>query len=118
VGEIATASHEQSQGISQVSLAVGRMDKATQGNAATAEECASASSELNLQSQSLKAAVARLQEIVRTRAGAAAPLPDHAPVPVESAAFFAAASTATPLPETIVPAPVVTPVLGSATPDR
>ena len=43
VGEIATASREQSEGITQVNLAVTQMDKVTQSNAASAEESASAS---------------------------------------------------------------------------
>jgi methyl-accepting chemotaxis protein len=54
VGEIATASHEQSQGISQINTAVTQMDKVTQSNAATAEETASASEELSNQAKALK----------------------------------------------------------------
>ena len=98
VGEIATASHEQNQGIGQVTLAVGQMDKSTQANAATAEECAGASSELNTQSQSLKAAVARLQVIVRTPTRAAPARPDPAGEPVEGSAFFSGAGTASATP--------------------
>jgi methyl-accepting chemotaxis protein len=41
-GEVAAASKEQSQGIVQVGKAVTEMDKVTQGNAANAEESASA----------------------------------------------------------------------------
>jgi methyl-accepting chemotaxis protein len=64
VGEIASASQEQSQGISQVNTAVTQMDKVTQSNAASAEESASASEELNSQAEALKEAVASLQQLV------------------------------------------------------
>ncbi len=64
VAEIATASLEQNQGISQVNTAVVQMDKVTQSNAASAEESASASEELNSQAESLKDAVAQLQAMV------------------------------------------------------
>ncbi len=66
VNEIATASREQSSGISQVNVAVTQMDKVTQSNAATAEESASASEELNAQAASLQEAVVELSRIVGT----------------------------------------------------
>ena len=79
VAEIASASQEQSQGISQVNIAVTQMDKVTQSNAANAEESASASEELNSQAESLKEAVASLQQLVggssRTQATERAPAP-------------------------------------------
>ena len=49
ISEIATASGEQSQGISQINSAITQMDQVTQANAANAEESASASQELNSQ---------------------------------------------------------------------
>jgi methyl-accepting chemotaxis protein len=64
VGQIAAASNEQAQGISQVNLAVTAMDKVTQSNAATAEESASASQELNSQAVIQKAAVDELLALV------------------------------------------------------
>lgn len=64
VAEIATASLEQNQGIGQVNTAVIQMDKVTQGNAASAEESASASEELSAQAAALKEVVAKLQEMV------------------------------------------------------
>lgn len=64
ISEIASASREQSQGIQQVNTAVVQMDKVTQSNAANAEESASASEELNAQAQTLKDAVADLQNLV------------------------------------------------------
>jgi methyl-accepting chemotaxis protein len=60
IGDIAAASKEQSQGIQQVNLAVGEMDKVTQSTAASAEECASASSEMKGQAENLKSVVASL----------------------------------------------------------
>jgi len=64
VAQIATASKEQSQGISQVNTAVSQMDKVTQGNAASAEESASAAEELNAQAITLRGIVADLQQII------------------------------------------------------
>jgi methyl-accepting chemotaxis protein len=64
VAEIATASKEQSQGISQINTAVSQMDKVTQSNAASAEESASAAEELNAQAITLRGIVADLQQIV------------------------------------------------------
>lgn len=64
VAEIATASREQSQGLDQVNESVTQMDNVTQGNAATAEESASASEMLNSQAATLRSLVAELQELV------------------------------------------------------
>jgi len=64
VAEIATASSEQRQGVDQVNLAVGQMDKVTQSNASNAEETAAAAEELNAQSLTLKDAVAELTALV------------------------------------------------------
>ncbi|HVU16938.1 MAG TPA: methyl-accepting chemotaxis protein [Candidatus Didemnitutus sp.] len=63
VASIADASQEQSQGISQLNVAVGQMDKVTQDNASSAEETSSAAKELSLQAESLSAAVAELQKL-------------------------------------------------------
>jgi methyl-accepting chemotaxis protein len=49
VAEVAGASREQTQGITQINTAVGQMDKVTQSNAANAEESAAAAEELNAQ---------------------------------------------------------------------
>ncbi len=64
VAEIATASKEQSTGITQVNVAVSQMDKVTQTNAASAEETAAAAEELNAQSEELRSAVKELQLMV------------------------------------------------------
>ena len=62
--EVAGASREQSQGITQINLAVGQMDKVTQSNAANAEESAAASEELNAQAGSMRGTVAELLQLV------------------------------------------------------
>ena len=64
VAEIATASGEQSQGLSQVNTAVGQMDKVTQTNASNAEETASAAEELNAQSLVMRDNVAELLKMI------------------------------------------------------
>jgi len=52
--EVANASREQTQGITQLNTAVTQMDKVTQANAASAEESASAAGELSAQANTLK----------------------------------------------------------------
>ncbi len=62
--QVASASGEQSQGLTQVNSAIGQMDKVTQANAANAEESSSAAQELNAQAESMKEAVAELLALV------------------------------------------------------
>jgi methyl-accepting chemotaxis protein len=57
VGEIATASEEQSRGIEQVNQAVTQMDEVTQQNAALVEQAAAAAHSLEEQAMNLKEAV-------------------------------------------------------------
>jgi hypothetical protein len=64
VAQIATASNEQSQGANQISVAVSQVDKVTQTNAATAEESASAATELASQADALRDAIAELSALV------------------------------------------------------
>jgi len=64
VAEVASASKEQTTGISQINAAVGQMDKVTQSNAASAEECAAAAEELNAQAGAMKEAVGELAKLV------------------------------------------------------
>lgn len=64
VSEISTASQEQTHGIGQISTAVAEMDKVVQANAATAEESASASEELNAQAATMKNVVSQLVTLV------------------------------------------------------
>ena len=58
VGEISTASAQQSSGVAQVGEAVTQMDQATQQNAALVEESAAAAESLKTQAQQLVHAVA------------------------------------------------------------
>ena len=78
VAEVANASKEQNQGISQINLAVGQMDKVTQSNAASAEERAAAAEELSAQAESMKGSVQELLSLVNSRN--IAPAVDAAPV--------------------------------------
>ncbi len=58
MGEISSASREQSEGVAQVGQAVTQMDQATQQNAALVEESAAAASSLQNQAEQLVQAVA------------------------------------------------------------
>ena len=60
IDEIAAASDEQAQGISQVNKAVSEMDKLTQQTASSAEESASTSEELTAQAEKMKGYVTDL----------------------------------------------------------
>jgi len=79
VGEISSASAEQSAGVAQVGEAVSQMDQATQQNAALVEESAAAAESMKQQAQQLVAAVAvfKLRQGDRHYAAAApAPAPE------------------------------------------
>ncbi len=64
IEEIAQATSEQATGIEQIGQAFKQIDIATQQNAASAEEGASASSELQSQAQVLSGAIASLSQLV------------------------------------------------------
>ncbi|HAV61320.1 MAG TPA: hypothetical protein DCY13_03035 [Verrucomicrobiales bacterium] len=64
VGEIAVASREQAQGIVQINETVTQVDRITQSTSSTAEECASAAAELNMQAATQKAEVDQLLALV------------------------------------------------------
>nr|WP_315495706.1 methyl-accepting chemotaxis protein [uncultured Rhodoferax sp.] len=61
VGEISTASADQSAGVSQIGEAVGEMDQVTQQNAALVEEMAAAASSLKAQASALVGVVSVFQ---------------------------------------------------------
>nr|WP_315430638.1 methyl-accepting chemotaxis protein [uncultured Albidiferax sp.] len=61
VGEIASASQQQSDGIGQVNVAISQMDQVTQQNAALVEEAAAASQSLRDQAQMLEQVVSAFQ---------------------------------------------------------
>jgi len=64
VAEIASAANEQALGIQQINNAMAQMDKVTQGNAASAEESASAAEELDAQAETMKDLVGQLRQLV------------------------------------------------------
>ncbi len=71
--EAAQASLVQSESTTQVGKAIAEMDSVTQGNAASAEECANAAEELNSQASTLQGAVVDLLRLVKGDAGGRAP---------------------------------------------
>jgi methyl-accepting chemotaxis protein len=75
MGEITTASLEQSSGIEQVNQAIGQMDQVTQQNAALVEEAAAAAASLHDQADALAQVVAvfKLSATPGARRTAAAP---------------------------------------------
>jgi methyl-accepting chemotaxis protein len=64
ITEVAGASREQTDGITQINVAVSQMDKVTQSNAANAEESAASAEELGSQAEILKRSVAELLQLV------------------------------------------------------
>ncbi len=64
IDEVNAASSEQTQGVDQISKAITQLDKVTQGNAANAEESASASEELSSQALELNQMVGELITLV------------------------------------------------------
>jgi methyl-accepting chemotaxis protein len=100
--EVAGASREQHQGITQINLAVGEVDKVTQQNAASAEESASAAEELNSQAEVMKQAVGELMQLVgsqrRDHAPASAPSQPETPPPPATSARKAPSRLAANLP--------------------
>jgi len=91
VGEISTASREQSDGIGQVLTAVTQMDKVTQGNAALAEESAAAAEELTAQARSLDEIVGQLQQLTGSNRRAADKVAAVVKKPAAPATFVAPA---------------------------
>ena len=85
VAEVASASNEQTQGITQINTAVGQMDKVTQSNAANAEESAAAAQELNAQAVTMKKSVEDLLSLVGGSNGEAVRL-DRSDAPLASPA--------------------------------
>jgi methyl-accepting chemotaxis protein len=75
VAEIAAASAEQNQGISQINMAASQMDQVTQANAASAEESASAAEELSTQAAGLTGTVGELLQLVGLDNGGIASTP-------------------------------------------
>ena len=81
MGEIASASSEQSLGVSQVGEAVAQMDQVTQQNAALVEEMAAAASSLKSQAEDLVGVVASFKLGANTFSGGFTPAPVRSTVP-------------------------------------
>ncbi|ELY2893294.1 methyl-accepting chemotaxis protein II [Cronobacter sakazakii] len=79
MGEIASASDEQSRGIDQVALAVSEMDRVTQQNASLVQQSAAAASALEDQASRLSQAVAAFR-LAASRASAPRSVQTAAPV--------------------------------------
>ncbi|WP_186123104.1 methyl-accepting chemotaxis protein [Burkholderia gladioli] len=79
MGEIASASAEQSTGIEQVNVAVAQMDEVTQQNAALVEQATAAAQSMADQAESLRAAVSIFRVDARAQAEPA-PVKRHAHV--------------------------------------
>jgi methyl-accepting chemotaxis protein len=80
IAGIAQASHEQSEGISQLNNTVAGMDKITQSNAALAQQSAASSDELKAQAEQVQSAVAELMKMVDGTSGAAGKAGENAVV--------------------------------------
>jgi methyl-accepting chemotaxis protein len=84
VDDVSSASKQQTQGIDQVSTAIGQLEQLTQRTAANSEECAAASEELNTQAEVTMGVVERLQAFVGARASDGASSPSSGPSPVHT----------------------------------
>ncbi|NUM87841.1 MAG: methyl-accepting chemotaxis protein [Bdellovibrionales bacterium] len=73
VSEIATASQEQSQGVTEITKAMNQLDQVTQQNAAASQQAASSAEQLRSQSGNLKQMAAQLNALVEGRATDVAP---------------------------------------------
>ncbi|WP_035346314.1 MULTISPECIES: methyl-accepting chemotaxis protein [Dickeya] len=73
INEIAQASHEQSDGMSQINIAVGQIDTTTQQNAALVEQAASAALSLQSQASLLAEAVSAFRLMPQGNSGATSP---------------------------------------------
>ncbi|MCL2000753.1 MAG: methyl-accepting chemotaxis protein [Planctomycetes bacterium] len=74
IQDIATATHEQAQGVDQVNTAVAQMDKVTQTNSSNSGACASASVELAEEAEDLKSVVGELTTLLVGAARASQPV--------------------------------------------
>lgn len=83
VGQISLASEEQSQGVALINTSVNQLDTVTQGNAAAAEQSASASEELRSQASLLHEMVADLRTMVTGKKE-----PSHKVSPSSHETFF------------------------------
>ena len=81
IAQIAAASQEQSQGISQLNGAVRSMDTVTQTNAANAEESAAVAVELNGHSDALRQTIGELSGLLSSHTDAVISETSESPAP-------------------------------------
>jgi methyl-accepting chemotaxis protein len=101
MGEIASASHEQTMGIEQINAAITQMDEVTQQNAALVEEAAAAAGSLQDQSGVLAQLVGTFKlDQAKPRAAAVPAAPVRAPAaPAQKKPAAPAPKLATPAPQ-------------------
>ena len=81
IGEIAAASNEQAQGISQINVGLGQIEQVTQQNTSSAEETASAAEELSAQAQNLRQLLTMFKLKIERKAQEVKELPKPAALP-------------------------------------
>ncbi|MDP1829173.1 MAG: methyl-accepting chemotaxis protein [Archangium sp.] len=94
VADVATASEQQTSGVTQINTAVSQMDRITQSNAGNAEESASASEELSAQAVELNEMVEQLGQLVNGVGSVAAAQSSRRPAAKRAAAHRAIAPAA------------------------
>ena len=118
VGEISSASQEQSAGIAEVGRAITQMDEGTQQNAALVEQAAAAAQSLQDQAATLAGLVGRFQtDGSQARTVAAAPAavkPAARPAPAASASAAPRKPAAAPAARATIPAPKAAPAKPAA----
>ncbi|MBP1314478.1 methyl-accepting chemotaxis protein [Herbaspirillum huttiense F1] len=118
VGEISSASQEQSAGIAEVGRAITQMDEGTQQNAALVEQAAAAAQSLQDQAATLAGLVGRFQtDGSQARAVPSAPAavkPAARPAPAASASAAPRKPAAAPAARATIPAPKAAPAKPAA----
>ncbi|WP_343743445.1 methyl-accepting chemotaxis protein [Herbaspirillum huttiense] len=118
VGEISSASQEQSAGIAEVGRAITQMDEGTQQNAALVEQAAAAAQSLQDQAATLAGLVGRFQtdgsQARTVPAAQAAVKPSARPAPAASASAAPRKPTAAPAARATIPAPKAAPAKPAA----
>ncbi len=94
MAEIAAASEQQREGVSQINTAVESMSQVTQDNAATTEQSAAAAEQLSGQAEAMRGMVAEFNFGGREAAHMAPPLPSSYAASSHSAASYATSSYA------------------------
>ena len=86
VAEVAAASREQTDGITQINLAISQMEKVTHGNSVHAESSAASAEELKTQAETMRDSIGELLSLAGARAESSVGDPHLPPVVDETAA--------------------------------